>query len=114
MSAAKKFTYLTLGAICVLLGVIGLLIPIVPGVLFLAAAVYLGSKASRRVRHYLDANPHIREQRRRLHGFEGLRGLDRLKLAAWMTLDSMLQGLQTLVRWGSQTVRGLSRRPGAR
>ena len=56
-SGPEKLLYFTLGIMFLVLGVVGLIIPILPGVLFLAGALYMLSRASRRVRAIADDNP---------------------------------------------------------
>ncbi len=110
MTVARKLAYLTLGLICVLLGIIGLLVPVIPGILFLAVAIYLGCKASRRVSRYVDGNPQFREQRRRIDGFARLGAADRLKLAGWMLLDTTVHALQGIATGVERLARYAGRR----
>lgn len=63
-TGAMKLIYLTLGIMFLALGVIGLLLPILPGVLFLAGAVYMLSRVSHRVRQFAEDNPTPREMAR--------------------------------------------------
>jgi hypothetical protein len=56
-SGAEKLVYLTLGIMFLVLGVVGLLIPILPGVLFLAGTFYMLSRGSSRVQQLADDNP---------------------------------------------------------
>lgn len=97
MSAPVKFAYLILGGLLLLLGLVGLIFPIIPGVLFLIAAVYVLSKASRRFRRVAEADPRYQEMQRRFNGFGGLGAMDRLRLAGWMTLDASVKGIQAML-----------------
>ena len=110
MSTPRKLGYLALGVLFVMLGVIGLIIPIIPGVLFLMAAVYVVSKASRRVKRFADSDPRIQEVHRRFDGFAGLGALDRTRLAGWMALDLCAQGMQMLINGFSQLSKTVQRR----
>jgi uncharacterized membrane protein YbaN (DUF454 family) len=62
VSGAEKLFYLTLGIIFLVMGVVGLIIPILPGVLFLAGALYMLGRGSSRVKQLADENPTVVEQ----------------------------------------------------
>lgn len=49
----KKIFYLCLSLICIILGVIGLILPIMPGFIFFIIAIILLSKTSNRLHIYL-------------------------------------------------------------
>ena len=70
------------------LGLIGLVIPIIPGVLFLMLAAICASLASDRVHQKFSANPRYRRWRHRWDASEGLSPMNRAKLAFWLSLDS--------------------------
>lgn len=42
----RKVIFLTLGLICIFLGIIGVLLPVIPGMIFFVAAAYFFSKSS--------------------------------------------------------------------
>jgi len=71
------------------LGLIGLLIPVLPGVLLLIAAALCASAVSPAVRDHLHRHPTMRRVHRRWHASEGLHLLDRAKLAFWLSVDAM-------------------------
>ncbi len=66
VSGPQKIIYLTLGILFLALGVVGLVIPIVPGILFLLGAVYLLSRGSRRVGKMVKAHPHLNRLQARM------------------------------------------------
>lgn len=70
------------------LGLVGLVIPIIPGVLLLIAAAFVASAASPVVRDRLQRNPLLRRAHRRWHASAGLGLFDRLKLAFWLGADA--------------------------
>lgn len=96
MSTPRKLGYLALGLLLAVLGVIGLILPILPGVLFLLAAVLVVSKASTRVKRFADSDPRLREARRRFDSFARLGVRDRLRLAGWMSADALVRGAEAL------------------
>ena len=75
------------------LGLIGLVIPVIPGVLLLIGAAFCASAASPRVREYLHRNPTMRRAHRRWRASEGLGIIDRLKLALWLGADTMANSI---------------------
>ena len=64
-----KLVYLVIGVVCLMLGVIGLIIPIIPGVLFLMVALYLLSRGSHRIKSFSERQPHLRRLHRRMEQF---------------------------------------------
>ena len=71
------------------LGLIGLVIPVLPGVLLLIAAALCASAVSPAVRDRLHRHPAMRRAHRRWHASEGLHLGDRVKLAFWLSADAM-------------------------
>ena len=49
-----KLVYLVIATVCIMIGLVGLIIPVIPGILFLMVAVYYLGKVSRRVRNWSD------------------------------------------------------------
>ena len=70
------------------IGLIGLLIPVIPGVLFLVLAAGCISLASDRVHQKFSASPRYRRWRQRWDSSSGLSPLNRTKLAFWISVDS--------------------------
>ena len=71
-------------------GVVGLLIPVIPGVLFLLLAAACVSLASDRVHRKFSSNPGYRRWRQRWEASAGLSPFNRAKLAFWLTIDSTI------------------------
>ena len=91
-----KLIYLTLGIMFLALGVIGLLIPIIPGILFLAGAVYMLSRASTRVKQFADSNATLRGMQDRMDRIEPLTILQKAQVMGLETLRSFAIGAQKL------------------
>ena len=87
----KRILLFALTFVFLALGLVGLLIPILPGVLFLVAAAVCISAASPRVRRQLDANPQVRRWRRHWEAGEGLSLLKRSQLAFWLSADTAVK-----------------------
>ena len=57
----KRIVYLILGFICGILGVLGVLLPVMPGMIFFAAAAYFFSHSSKKMQHFLYRLPYVGE-----------------------------------------------------
>lgn len=91
-----KLIYLTLGIMFLALGVIGLLIPILPGVLFLAGALYMLSRGSMRVKQFADSNETLQGVQRRIDRMEPLSALEKVQVAALETVRAIGVGAQKI------------------
>ena len=109
MKTPLKLVYLVLGIVFLMLGVIGLIIPVIPGVLFLMAAVYVLSKASKRVKQFTERDPRILEMQQRFDRFGEVHPIDRVRLAGWMALDGVVKGAESVSSGFSRISRNLQR-----
>ena len=110
VSKPRKVIYLVIGGMCLTLGVIGLIVPIVPGVLFLMAAVYLLSRASAKIKNFTDRDPRILLMQQRMEQFAEVDAIDRIRLTGWMTLDAIVKGVQAIGTGCSRVARMVSQR----
>lgn len=110
VSKPRKVIYLVIGGMCLTLGVIGLIIPIIPGVLFLMAAVYLLSRGSRRIKKFTDRDPRILQMQQRMDQFGEVKLADRIRLAGWMTLDAVVKSVQAISGVYSRATKMVSQR----
>jgi uncharacterized membrane protein YbaN (DUF454 family) len=96
VSKPRKVIYLLIGGVCLALGVIGLIIPIIPGVLFLMAAVYLLSRGSGKIKRFTDRDPRILQMQQRMEQFGEVNVADRFRLAGWMALDAAVKSVRAI------------------
>ena len=97
----RQFLLATLGVMLLGLGLIGLIVPVLPGVLFLALAAACFSCCSPALQRKLEQSPlwmrfqklTHRARRRWLAG-RGLPVLSRLRLAFWLTADTLFRGVR--------------------
>jgi hypothetical protein len=90
-------TLLVIGAgVCLILGVIGILLPIIPGLLFLFLALWLTAKASRRAARFLDEHPAWRKQQRFWDRARFLTWYERAQLGVLLAGRLLLDGAQDL------------------
>ena len=90
LSMHHKVIYLVIAVVCIMIGIVGLIIPIIPGVLFLVAAIFLMGKVSTRVKQWSDQQPLIQKIQNRL---QGASALNQMKVVALMSLESLVSGL---------------------
>lgn len=81
------------------LGVIGLIMPIIPGILFLFLALFVLTKLSRRAAAYADSKPWFRYHLRHLQAASGLSVGARMKLGALIVARGAVQGMETMLYW---------------
>lgn len=90
----RKFLLLSVGVGLLLLGLVGLVLPVLPGVLLLAAAAGCFSLASNRFRRTLELrlarHPRYRAALRRWQAARGLSPWRRAQLGFWLTAASLL------------------------
>lgn len=87
-------------AICLVLGVIGVILPIIPGIPFLFIAVMFAAKLSPRVELFLHTDPRVSRLKTRLGRFwrssSALHPLQQLKLIALLGLRSLFDGVRAV------------------
>lgn len=82
-----------------ILGIIGLIMPVIPGILFLFLALYLLTKLSRRVEAYAQSKPWFRYHLQHLKAASGLSLGARIKLGALIAARGTVQGLEAALFW---------------
>lgn len=90
----QKALLVIAGAALAVLGLIGLLLPVMPGLVLLAAAALCFSAVSPRLRRRIEArlhrHPRYRLALRRWRAGRGLTPWPRLQLAFWLAVRSVL------------------------
>ncbi|MBT3531798.1 MAG: DUF454 family protein [Gammaproteobacteria bacterium] len=86
-------------AICfAVIGLIGLILPIIPGILFLFLALFVLSQVSSRFARFLHNNPSYRGMKSRLKKFDFDSALRRAELGFWKVIKSVLDFLDRTSR----------------
>lgn len=90
----RKIALVIVGTLLAVLGVLGLVLPVLPGVLLLLGAAGCFAVVSRRFRtrleQRLERNPRYRRALRRWQAGSGLSRWRRTQLAFWLTLGSLV------------------------
>ena len=89
----------------VLLGLVGLILPIIPGILFLFLAALLLAKVSSRFDAMLNRNKDMRYWRRRWTTSNSLPLAQRLKLSFWVAARAVVNGVEAAVNSVSKAQR---------
>ncbi|MFT4862263.1 MAG: uncharacterized membrane protein YbaN (DUF454 family) [Pseudohongiellaceae bacterium] len=97
-SLAYRAALVAVISVCVVLGVIGLILPIIPGLLFLALAVMLASKLSNRIARWANKVPLFRRWSKPGYAVDDLSTAQRLKLAFWFSARYTVDSLSTISR----------------
>ena len=96
VSGAEKLFYLTLGIIFLVLGVVGLIVPILPGVLFLAGALYMLGRGSSRVKQLADENPSLRSFQARMDQVSAATVVEQLQVTFLMIIRGTAVGVRKI------------------
>ncbi len=88
-----KVITLVLIAVFVLIGLAGLILPIIPGVLFLFLAVLLATRVSRRVSAAAHRQPWFREHLYTWRASGGLSATHKIKLTMLLAAKAMVAGV---------------------
>lgn len=89
-----KSAYLVIIAGLAVLGLIGLVLPIIPGLLFLFLAVLLLTRISARFNAMAGGHAGFRHLRRRWYAMNMLQVRDRIKLGFWYCARATIRGAE--------------------
>ena len=95
VSMLWKGVCLLLVGLLTLIGLAGLILPIIPGVLFLILAALLLAKVSSRFETLLQKNEQLKKWRRRWNASSALPFFQRLKLSFLLVAKAVIDGLET-------------------
>ena len=84
---------------CLIVGVLGLILPVIPGVLFLFLAALLLTRVSRRAFNIAHRQPWFREQLRAWQLSGGMSVGQRLHLSLLLTLRALADGIIVSLRF---------------
>ncbi|MGD8416640.1 MAG: DUF454 family protein [Pseudomonadales bacterium] len=90
----KRVLLFALGSMLVLVGLIGLLVPVLPGVLFLLLAAPCFAALSPRWQGRLARHPIFRGWQLRWRQSRGLPLIARIRLAFWLTAEAALAAVR--------------------
>ena len=100
-----KAVALVIVALFVVIGVIGLVLPVIPGIVFLGLAALLLAKVSSRFAFFLDQQPLWHRLRRQWRSLRLMSLTQRIKLMGLYCLRGLIDGLETAFSWLRNRVR---------
>lgn len=100
-----KVVYLVVGVMLLGLGLIGLVMPIIPGILFLIAAIFVLGKVSRRVRRWGQSNDTYRAVSARFERMSHVGVMDRVKVTVLMLAGGVARSVDAAVSSATQLFR---------
>ena len=83
--------------ICLLLGVVGIVLPVIPGILFLVLAIWLIARISTRTANYLNSHPQWQRQQRFWDRARHLSLSQRAQLGFWLAGRMLVEGSKNLL-----------------
>ncbi|HKI74025.1 MAG TPA: DUF454 family protein [Pseudomonadales bacterium] len=104
IGSRSKLIYAVLGTVLLVIGLLGLLIPIIPGVLFIAAAIYVFSKVSRRVRAWSHKSARYRAMHYRFEQLGTVSPVARVRVVALMGVGAFVAGISAIAASVSHVV----------
>lgn len=105
LTPSLKLVYIVIGVLLVALGILGLVIPVIPGIIFLAGALYIFSRVSRRFHNWSHGHPrlrrvHYRMEQMRLVGFGA-----RLRMVGLMCVGGFVAGVGAVAGMAARLTR---------
>lgn len=92
----RKTVLIAVIGICLILGVIGLVLPVIPGILFLFIGAMLLSKLSTRFASYLKQNTWAQKWQKKGDSFQRMNNGHRLKLSFLMAAKSLVDSMESV------------------
>lgn len=109
LSPSLRLVYAVLGIFLVIMGLVGLLVPVIPGVIFLAAAVYVFSRVSRRFHLWSHSRPTLRKMHYRMEQMRMVNFGQRLRMVGLMTVGAFVAGIGAATAGVTRLARRLKR-----
>jgi uncharacterized membrane protein YbaN (DUF454 family) len=96
-------------AVCLLLGVAGLILPLLPGLLFLGVAAIVAAKLSPRFAELLRRNETLRGYLDRTQGIGNLTLEEKLKLVGLLVVKALIDGVAFLIAGAMRLMKAAER-----
>lgn len=93
-----KVLCIALIAFCVVVGLIGLILPIIPGFIFLFIAAILLARISSRFKSFLTSNSNMKAWMQRADTINTLSIFQRIRLGFWLSARILTNSVETVVR----------------
>ncbi|MFT7140537.1 MAG: uncharacterized membrane protein YbaN (DUF454 family) [Candidatus Azotimanducaceae bacterium] len=100
-----KVVYTIIAVLLLIIGIAGLLVPIIPGVLFLVGAVLIFSKVSTRVHRWSEGQRWVSGARIRMIQLQGLHPLAKIRFLALLGAQAVVSGIVQLGQFSARLFR---------
>lgn len=103
-SPAKKLTYIVVALLMLMIGLAGILIPIIPGILFLAAALFYFGKVSPGVKSWSDNHPILGKVNERMDQLGEVKITDRIRIVTLMSIEAFVSTISAIFAFGREKI----------
>ena len=110
-NATTKLIAIAVIVACLALGAIGLILPLIPGLLFLAIAAVIAAKLSPAFERTLRRNATLAGYLDRTDGFLALPPGKKVQVACWLALKMLIDAVALLVAGITRLVKAVERAP---
>jgi|TARA_Y100000310_G_scaffold332478_1_gene408143 hypothetical protein len=86
-----KIMFTVVAMLCVVVGLVGLILPIIPGLLFLIVAVLLLARVSPKLARWVRRRPAMNRAQNRFDAMGQMNWGERIGLCFWMAMSGILQ-----------------------
>ena len=104
-SQRKKLVYLAISVLMLMIGLAGIIIPIIPGLLFLAVALFYLGKVFPSIKSLSDSHPVLGKVNDRIDQMAEITMWDRIKVAALMSAEAATSAISAMLTYGAEKLR---------
>lgn len=94
---SHKVIYLIIAVICFMVGLVGLILPIIPGFLFFLGGIFYLSKVSTRFKYWAEQQPLLQKLENKMSRLKTADYTARAKVVGLMTMDMMVRSTMSAV-----------------
>jgi len=94
---SHKLVYLVIAVLCFMVGLVGLIIPVIPGVLFFLGGIFYLSKVSTRFKYWSEQQPILQKLESKLARLKTVDYRARAKVVGLMTIDMMIKSTTSTI-----------------
>ena len=105
LGVPHKVFFVGLAGVCLVIGLVGLIIPVIPGVLFIVGAVFLLSKVSTRVQRWSEGQSWMSSVRVRMIQLGALKPVAKARFLALLAVKSVVSGAERTFKFIARILR---------
>jgi len=108
-SQGKKLVYLAISVLMLMVGLAGIILPIIPGLLFLAVALFYLGKVFPSIKSLSDSHPVLGKVNDRIDQMSEVKMWDRVKVAGLMSLEAAASAISAFLAFSADKLRKYKR-----